>query len=141
MDRNQFLEYLDIYGSDLERWPDGVRQDAIAACSSSSELMRLLEEEKLFEETLSVSAIEAPSPALEARIIASARPRAQERRTFLEYLSGLFSAIPIPTPRFALPLLLVIGIAAGYYFANYTTQEDEPVQFAGVLFYEEGIYE
>ena len=143
MDKNRFLEYIDIYGADITAWPEGVRESAAAAVESSPGLAFILEDEFRFEALLSGSAIEDPSPGLEARIVSAAsdvkRPSPARGTGFL---AGIFSGIPLFVPRFALPLLLVVGIAAGYVLANYSESGgDDPVQLAGVLFYEEGIYE
>lgn len=144
MDKNRFLEYIDIYGADLSAWPEGVKPAARAALASSPELAFILDEEIRFEALLSASAVEEPSPGLEARIIRAAS--GGERRSpeaSPGFLAGIFSGIPLFVPRFALPLLLVLGIAAGYVLANYSDPgyDEQPVQLAGVLYYEEGIYE
>ncbi len=142
MDKNRFLEYIDIYGADITAWPEGVRESAAAAVESSPELAFILEDEFRFEALLSGSAIEKPSPGLEARIIAAAGPKRKAPERGTGFLAGIFSGFPLFVPRFALPLLLVVGIAAGYVLANYSESgSDEPVQLAGVLYYEEGIYE
>lgn len=143
MDKNRFLEYIDIYGADIGAWPEDARESAASTVGSSPELAFILEDEFRFEALLSGSAIEDPSPGLEARIVSAAsavkRPSPERGPGFL---AGIFSGIPLFVPRFALPLLLVVGIAAGYVLANYSESgSDDPVQLAGVLFYEEGIYE
>lgn len=143
MDKNRFLEYIDVYGADISAWPEGARPGAEAALASSPELAFILDEEERFEALLSQSMVEEPSPGLEARIIsaASGAPRPEPGRG-TGFLAGIFSGIPLFVPRFALPLLLVLGIAAGYVLANYSDSGyDDPVQLAGVLYYEEGIYE
>ena len=144
MDREEFLEYLAIYGGDLGGWPAEIREDAERACAESSALREALEGERRFEETLMERGFEEPSPGLEARIISAAaaakRPEA-EGNSILGVLSAIFSAIPLPRPAIALPLLLVIGMAAGYLYANYSEQESGGSQFAELLYYGEGYYE
>ncbi|HML96545.1 MAG TPA: hypothetical protein PKC29_14065 [Thermodesulfobacteriota bacterium] len=144
MDKNRFLEYIDIYGADLGAWPEGVRPAAEAALASSPELAFILDEELRFEALLSRSTVEGPSPGLEARIIsaASGAKSMSSSEAGPGFLAGIFAGIPLFVPRFALPLLLVLGIAAGYVLANYSDSGyDDSVQLAGVLYYEEGIYE
>lgn len=144
MDKNRFLEYIDIYGADLGAWPEGVRPAAEAALASSPELAFILDEELRFESLLSASAVEGPSPDLETRIISAARDaKRHSPESSPGFLAGIFSGIPLFVPRFALPLLLVLGIAAGYILANYSDSgyDEQPVQLAGVLYYDEGIYE
>lgn len=143
MDKNRFLEYIDIYGADLGAWPEDVRPAARAALASSPELALILDEELRFEALLSASAVEEPSPGLEARIISAAGGKSPSPESGTGFLASIFSGIPLFVPRFALPLLLVLGIAAGYVLANYSDPgyDDSGVQLAGVLYYEEGIYE
>lgn len=143
MDKNRFLEYIDIYGADLSAWPEDARPAASAALASSPELAFILDEELRFEALLSASAVEGPSPGLEARIISAAGAKSRPSEAGPGFLAGIFSGIPLFVPRFALPLLLVLGIAAGYVLANYSDSgyDDSAVQLAGVLYYEEGIYE
>jgi len=142
MDKNKFLEYIDIYGADPGAWPEDVRPSAEAALASSPELAFILGEELRFEALLSASAVKEPSPGLEARIISAAGAKSRPSEEGPGFLASIFSGIPLFVPRFALPLLLVLGIAAGYVLANYSDPGyDDPVQLAGVLYYEEGIYE
>ena len=144
MDKKEFLEYLAVYGGDLAGWPEDLRDRAEKACAQSTELGEALEEERRFEESLMERSFEEPSPGLEARIISAAtaakRPGA-EGNSILGILSAIFSAIPLPRPAVALPLLLVLGMAAGYLYANYTEQDSTGSQFTDLLYYGEGYYE
>lgn len=142
MDKQKFIDYLSIYGADLGKWPEGLREDAHAALSSSRELRDTLEEEKLFEEALNMREYEEPTPDLASRIIDAAEEKpAPARKSFIDVLSSVFSAIPLPRPALALPLLLVLGIAAGYIYANYSETDTNGTQLAQLLYYEEGYYE
>ncbi len=142
MDKNEFLEYLEIYGADLGRWPGELREEAERACSSSAELRQALEEERRFEEALNRRSFEEPSPDLERRIIDAAAPKPERaRNSVLGLLSSIFSGFHLPRPAIALPLLLVLGMAAGYLYANYVEQQNQGVQLAELLYYEEGYYE
>lgn len=144
MDKNKFLECLAIYGGDLGRWPSGLGEEARAACAGSDELRQALEEERRFEESLMERGFEEPSPGLEARIISAAAESKKpevEGNSIFGILSAIFSAIPLPRPAIALPLLLVIGMAAGYLYANYAEQDTDGTQFAEMLYYGEGYNE
>ena len=144
MDRNEFMDYLALYGGDLARWPSGLREAAEAACSSSQELRRALEEEKRFEESLMERSFEEPSPGLEARIIkaaSSAKRPEPAGKSLLGVLGSIFSAIPLPRPAIALPLLLVLGMAAGYFFANYSDNDTGSSLYSEMMYYGEGYYE
>jgi len=142
MDKEKFIDYLSIYGADLGKWPEELREEAHTALSSSRELRDTLEEEKLFEEALNTREYEEPSPDLARRIIDAAGEKpAPARKSFFDILSSVFSAIPLPRPALALPILLVLGIAAGYIYANYADTDTNGTQLAQLLYYEEGYYE
>lgn len=144
MDKKEFLEYLAIYGSDLAGWPEDQRESAENLCARSIELREALEEERRFEDVLMERIFEEPSPGLESRIIsAAARLNKPEAEGFsvLGFLSAIFSAIPFPKPAIALPILLVIGMAAGYLYSNYTDRHTDGSQVADLVYYGEGYYE
>lgn len=142
MDKKEFLDNLSVYGADLGKWPDGLREDAKELLSSSPELKEALEEEKLFEQALNMRGFEEPTPNFARRIIDAAELKpAPARSSFLDLLSSIFSVIPLPRPALALPILLVLGIAAGYLYANYTEKDTNGMQLAELLYYEEGYYE
>ncbi len=138
MDRDEFLKYLELYGGDLARWPSGLGEGARAACAESREMRDALDLERRFEESLMERAYEEPSPGLEAWIISAAagvkRPEAR-KSSVLGLLGAVFSAIPLPRPAIALPLLLVIGMAAGYLYANYEEQDADNAQYAELIYY------
>ena len=140
MDRDEFLKYLELYGGDLGRWPSGLGEEARAACAGSREMREVLDQERRFEDSLMERGFEEPSPGLEARIISAAarvkRPEAR-KSSVLGLLSAVFTAIPLPRPAIALPLLLVLGMAAGYLYANYAEQDTDNAQYAELLYYGE----
>ena len=78
MNRKDFEKNLILYGSNIDQWPEDIRQDAVAVYESSAELQKLLKEEKLFEQSLKECAIEEPSSNLAHRIITSANKRLVE---------------------------------------------------------------
>lgn len=142
MDKNQFLEYLAIYGADLGCWPKELGEEAERAVSASAELRRALDEERRFEEALDERSFEEASPGLERRIINAAGEAPERgRNSILDLLGSIFSGFPFPRPAIVLPLLLVLGIAAGYLYTNYDEQESQGAQLAEILYYEEGYYE
>jgi hypothetical protein len=103
----------------------------------------MLAEERAFEEALMQRGFEESSPGLSDRIISEALnedPAGQ--KSILKSIRDIFSASPIPSPAIALPLLLVVGIAAGYlYPADSALSEPEGVQVAELIYYDEGFYE
>ncbi|HVY54509.1 MAG TPA: hypothetical protein VHC46_02010 [Thermodesulfobacteriota bacterium] len=144
MDRKELMNYLELYGSDLDKWPSGLREEAGRACAASPELRAAFEEEKRFEEALMDRGFEEPSPGLEARIISAAhslkRPE-PAKISVLGLLGAVFSAMPLPRPAIALPLLLVIGMAVGYLYSNYSNNDSDNSIYAELMYYGEGYYE
>jgi hypothetical protein len=144
MDRKEFLDYLELYGGDLGRWPENVRGEAGKARARSAELSEALEEERRFEEALMERRFEEPDPGLETRIISAAAERKRPEpagNSVFGILGAIFSAMPLPRPAIALPLLLIIGMAAGYFYANYTEQDTDNSLYSEMLYYGEEYYE
>jgi hypothetical protein len=144
MDKKEFLDYLAIYGGDIAKWPEDLRERAEKSCAQSIELREALDEERRFEDSLMERSFEEPSPGLESGIISAAarlkQPEA-EGTSLSGILSAIFSVIPLPKPAIALPILLVIGMAAGYFYANYTEQNTDSPQLTELVNYGEGYYE
>ena len=70
------------------------------------------------------------------------KPGPAGQKSILRSLKDIFSAFPIPSPALALPLLLVVGIAAGYFYpADSTVPLPEGTQVAELIYYDEGFYE
>lgn len=143
MTTSEFRRYLDIYGSDLQRWPQDVRDAAKILLDGSAELQKLVGEEELFEHKLELRNYEEPSPELQDRIIASAKTEASSRsRSIAGYLSDLFSTFYLPSPAFSLALILVIGIMIGYFTSSVNAiSGDELISDSQFALYEGEIYE
>ena len=77
MKRGQFIENLQLYGSDIEKWPERLRQEALSLYQGSSEFKDLVESEKGFESMLMGRAIDKPSSDFERRITLSAKPKTE----------------------------------------------------------------
>lgn len=100
MDRERFVELLDAYGADFDRWPADVRAVG-AAYAQAPAAAALITEARALDLVLDAArGSDEPSPALAARVLASA-PRAQrpafDRRAM-----------------FALAACAVFGVALGY---------------------------
>ncbi|MEQ9619787.1 MAG: hypothetical protein RIG61_11540 [Deltaproteobacteria bacterium] len=143
MDRKKFLIYLEAYGAELDKWPAELREKAKEVCSLQPDLLKALNEERRFEEALSMRRFEEASPGLERRIIdtAAMEKPALENYSMFDILGSVFKTIPLPRPAIALPLLLVLGIFAGFLYASYTENAESSTQLAGLLYYEEIYYE
>lgn len=148
MNIHDFKNNLDIYGSDIDAWPENIRKDAKTSLSSSVEHRNMLDEEKLLEEALNLRSFEDPSDDLEARILnASLRKNFEpdtQSKSFFGFLNGIFNSFHLPKPAFALSMILVIGITLGYI--GNTNQQQASVNSEDLLaseinFYDGDFYE
>ena len=139
MNSEQFKEYLLLYGSDLENWPDGLDQQAMALFQGSSEIRELVENEKGFESVLMDRVVDTPSSDFERRIALSAKPKtAREEGTFS--LSGFFEFITLPKPALTMALLLMFGFSLGFFHDTYADTGEDPVELSEYITFEEGEY-
>jgi len=143
MNDEEFKRNLDLYGSDLERWPGDLRGAAREAISNSDLLQKLVDEEKQFEETLNLREVEAPSADLRDRIISSARARTGKgSKSIFGYLGDLFGTFYLPSPALSLALILIIGILIGYFTSSVNSLNNErQLTVSQLTFYEGDIYE
>lgn len=143
IDRDTFLEYLSIYGTDIDSWPDDLRIKADRALRSRTEIAELLEAEKVLDDALMQRGFEESAPGLSEKIIRKAlKKEPADRKSVFESLKEIFTLIPLPSPALALPLILAIGIVAGYlYPAEIAVSEPEGVQIAELIYNDGGLYE
>ena len=76
MNSEQFAEYLSLYGSDINKWPEEIREKAFSVYRESEELKSLVEKEIQFESLMNNRAVDDPTSDFERRITLSAKPRA-----------------------------------------------------------------
>jgi len=101
----------------------------------------MLQTEKALEDALMQRGFEESTPELSERIISLALKKERaKQRSFIDSVKEIFSAFPIPSPAIALPLILVIGIVAGYlYPADNAATEPEGVQVAELIYNDGGL--
>ena len=139
MNSEQFKEYLLLYGSDLENWPDGLDQQAMALFQGSSEIRELVENEKGFESVLMDRSVDTPSSDFERRITLSAKPKtAREEGTFS--FSTFFEFITLPKPALTMAFLLLFGFSLGFFHDTYADTGEDPVELSEYITFEEGEY-
>ncbi len=92
MNKEQFLEYLEIYGADVKRWPEGVRSSAESFFRSEDlELKRAIKLESTFDSFLDDQAdMPEISVALEAKLI-DLMPMAGETKSAPSFIEKLKS--------------------------------------------------
>lgn len=139
----EFKNYLGIYGSDINRWPEDIRGSVRSMINSSAEVRKMVEEERAFEEKLNFREVEPHSAGLEERIIASAKnTKALKSGSFISHLSEMFRSFHLPNPAFSLTAMLIAGIMLGYFTStiNPVNSDDQLItsQFA---IYDGEIYE
>ncbi len=124
-------------------WPQALAEEANRALRSSTELAELLETEKALEDALMQRGFEESAPGLSDRIISEAlKKEPAEQKSILSSIKEIFTLIPLPSPALALPVILVVGIVAGYlYPADNALSEPEGVQVAELIYNDGGFYE
>jgi hypothetical protein len=125
MDAEQFREWLLIYGADLQRWPEDIRQAGLEALDQSLACRSLQEDHAQFETMLRSRGHEEPSPDLAVRIIVAARRR--ERRAYsglVELLASCFADLRLPTPVVTAAAVLIVGFVIGLWLPSATIPVD-----------------
>ncbi len=146
MNTKEFKINIDLYGLDINKWPEDMREKANKALLSSTEFQDLIEEEKILQDSLNLRTFDEPSSDLENRIISAARKEpvntAVKNKSIFELISNLFNSFHLPSPAFALSMVLVIGITLGYVANNSADEADNDNLFASeISFYDGDFYE
>lgn len=120
MDMKKFEENLLLYGTNVNHWPEEIRQAGLEALESSSEIKALLAEHEHFERVLRARSYEEPSNNLAQRIISASLQQEQKAsRSPGSFLSVLLNELHFPKPALtalsmAMILLLIIGFVIGF---------------------------
>ena len=139
MNTEQFIENLELYGSDIEKWPEGLRQEALSLYQGSSEFKNLVESEKGFESMLMDRAIDEPSSDFERRITLSAKTKTElEEKTFV--FSSIFEFITLPKPALTMAFLLLFGFSLGFFYDTYADTGEDTIEFSEYITFDEGEY-
>ena len=146
MNKNEFVRYLELYGSDVSRWPGEVQIHANAAIEKQPELVELLKQERDFESILDLRKVENHSTDFQNRIISTAAKRdsqiSTKRKPLWSYLNEGFSCLKIPKPVISLGIILIIGITIGYLIDNSQISKFRNESDIGVIaLYEGEIYD
>lgn len=120
MNEYEFRENLHIHGTDLNRWPEEIRQAGLDALNRSTAFMDLIAEQEELERVLKARNYEGPSADLADRIIRTSLQREQKA---LHGLSGLLSELlgVFEVPKRAVVsvsavvvVLLIVGFVIGF---------------------------
>ncbi len=76
MTADEMKEYLSLYGTDLEKWPEELMHEAFAACLASAELREMVVAAR---EAAAVSAAAMPPEGLALHLIEEAQARERSR--------------------------------------------------------------
>jgi len=139
MNREQFIENLQLYGSDLSTWPEEIRDQALTVYQNSTEIKGLVDIEKEFETLLFERNIENPSSDFERRITLSAKPRNAGMESVLVF-SNVFDFINIPKPALTIVFLLLFGFTLGFFYDTYADTGDNGMELSEYLYFDEGEY-
>ncbi len=110
----EFEEYLALYGSDVEGWPEKIRQDT-NNMGNRFVSEHLIKEYGKLETKLNKRRFEPASAYFIERIILAAAQRKQQNipKNIFIWLQELFADFMMPKPSYAVVLLLVLGISIG----------------------------
>lgn len=115
MDKTRFCENLMIFGADIDRWPEEIREEALRDLEASREFLSLQRDQLRFEDQLRSVPFDQPDASWAGRISAAAlRNRGKERQGLVAAILQGFSDLHLPRPALTAGLLLVIGLAAGF---------------------------
>lgn len=119
MNPKQFKENLLVYGSDVHKWPQDIKQTGLKALQTSAELRVLLADEEHFEQVLKTRKYEEPSSDLAGRIISASQAKKRVRRGLGRFFSELLWEFSLPKPAMtavyvSLIFALIIGFAIGF---------------------------
>ncbi|HWP47465.1 MAG TPA: hypothetical protein VNM22_09915 [Candidatus Limnocylindrales bacterium] len=141
MDLKQFKENLLLYGADVHRWPEEIRNAGLEALKNSSEFRFLADEEAKFERVLKSRKYEEPDSYLERRIISAAlRIKKNPPSSLGIFLLELLAEFRLPRPALIALSILIIGFTIGFLdpIASAPTEQD-PTTLQAFLYYEEEI--
>jgi hypothetical protein len=115
MDAEQFRECLLVYGADVLRWPDEIRQAGLELLGRSLECRSLQEYHARFEEVLRARRYEEPTPDLARRIISAAlRRRKKPSPGLAAFLAACFADFRLPKPVLTAVAVLIVGFVVGF---------------------------
>lgn len=139
MDREEFIENLQLYGADIEKWPEAIRQQALTAYRNVPEIKGLVESEKGFESMLLERAVDEPSSDFERRITLSAKPKI-EKEEKASVFSSIFDLISIPKPALTMAFLLLFGFSLGFFYDTYADTGEDNIDLSEYITFDEGEY-
>ncbi len=143
MSIEKFKEYLSLYGADISRWPAGMRREADALVKDNPMMRNAVDEERAFERVLEQRALPQAPAGLADRIVAAAAlmPQASPKG-FGEWLQRLFGEFHLPSPVYAMSLVLMLGFALGLFLpAQEMAMQTPPGEavMASLLYPDEGL--
>jgi hypothetical protein len=116
MNRKQFEEYLLLYGTNMNEWPQEIRQAGLEALESSAELQAFYQDHDNFEKLLHTRRYEEPAGNFAQRIISVSSQQTQKDPFSLRSLiAGLIDEFHIPRPALALiSLVMLLALTIGF---------------------------
>jgi len=139
MKREQFIENLQLYGSDIDTWPEAIREQALILYKNSSELKGLVDKEKEFESMLTERSIENPTSDFERRITLAAKPKFVKEEN-ASVFSSIFDLISIPKPALTMAFLLLFGFSLGFFYDTYAYTDENTLELSEYITFDEGEY-
>lgn len=123
MDPRQFKKNILLYGVDLNKWPEEIKQAGRESIQNSWKLQALLAEHKQFERVLKTRKYEEPSGNLVQRIVSLSLYQDKKSRFSLGlFLSRLFAdEFHLPKPALIVVSILTITALVTGFFIGFST--------------------
>ena len=114
VDLDRFLELVEAYGAEPERWPEGERAGALALLTASPEARAACREAAMLDGLLDELPAYRPSTVVTARILAAAPAGSAKPGGVLSaVLRSLWPERPIWQPASGLAAAALLGLAVG----------------------------
>ncbi len=112
--RARALEVLEAYGADEERWPEADREAVRQLIASDPVLAKRQAEEAELDALLALAPVEAPSYALQSRILSTQKDEGIGGLGFVQQvLNALWPYGSSAIPAGALAASIILGVASG----------------------------
>jgi hypothetical protein len=113
MNIKRFMQIIEAYGADANRWPESERQTALALLATSTEAQHVLQQASMLDNFLDTVAVTSPSPQLQQRIFNAISQTDNIWQELIDWLFGTTWQQHLLRPALTFLLPLILGIFLG----------------------------